>query len=243
MATEFDSGLLLKAHAIGDGYYFLVEGTAPHDGKKYGFVTRGKGRQNAATRIPIRIKFRNQEDSKMVVRAVIDGAGMFDVMKKLYQKGYGFSDFELVYVVMPRYGNLISGREINAPGGTAEVGETREHVARREFEEEAEGLTVLATHNPSGMLWSQTASGCYDEVQLVDIALVVGKTTKLVEGANRFGLVSLHDFPQWLVRQNNPQFPIGWETRIFEPVDGKVAMNVLLFIEQMKTRVFGPDGG
>ncbi len=237
MPKEFDSGLLQHAYSIGDGYYFLVEGTAPHDGKKYGFVTRGKGMQNAATRIPIRMKLKDSAQMPKVLHEAQSRVGVGDRPEfsdylsalralKLYD-----TEFELLYVVMPRYGNLLTGLECDAPGGTAKIGETRLEVAVREFDEEAD-LTTLCVYDPFPS-WMQFSSGCYDEVQHIDFALVTGNPTRLVEGASRWGSVSLKEFPKWVSRQNNPDHLMGWETHQFVPVDGKVVLATMWFIHDI----------
>jgi len=145
-----------------------------------------------------------------------------DYILALRALGLHETEFELLYVVMPRYGNLLSGLECDAPGGTANPGETREQVADREFSEESD-LITLCVYDPFPS-WMQFASGCYDEVQHIDFALVIGDPTKLVEGATEWGGVPLSQVSDWACLQNDPLDSFGWGTGRFVPVDGKVVL-------------------
>ena len=234
---DFDPGKLIDPVQVTDGYYFLIQGTAPHDGSTHAVLTRGRGKDNAGTRIPVKIRFRKKAHFQRIVEMARKGQLLTEIIEALIGLGYSVQDFDFLYVVMPRHGNAVSGVEVNAPGGTSDPGETREEVARREFGEEGKGLLALAVGNVSGMKWAQYSSGCYREVQYVDIALVVGEFEKLTEGAVRSGSVNLQKFPHWLVDQNNPDNPSKWETETFTPVDGKVALNLLLFISQLRLQM------
>ncbi len=231
---EFNAGKLVNPRSFGDqNYYFLVAGE-DLAGQTFSLVTRGKGRQNAATRIPIRLKLKNPD-----LQALFEGVARLtsgnqpnlkDYITIMKSEGlYSLENFELLYVVMPRYGNLVSGLEADAPGGTAKLGETRLEVADREFDEEAD-LTTLCVYSPFPS-WMQFSSGCYDEVQHIDFAFVVGNPTRLVEGASRWGSVALNEFEGWAHDQNNPDDPTGWVTKDFVPVDGKVVLATMWLIE------------
>lgn len=242
MGKAFDPGKLLNARQVGDGYYFLVEGEN-EAGQTFSFVTRGKEKQNAATRIPFRLNPKNPRDLPRILEAArvshdrlpgLEGRPEWpDYLQALEDLQLNpLESLQLLYMVMPRYGNVVSGLEVNAPGGTANLGETRSQVADREFEEEAD-LSVLCIYQPFP-LWMQFASGCYDEIQHLDFALVTGDPSKLVEGAIRWGSVPLNEFSRWVYAQNDPDNSAGWETDGFVPMDGKVVMGTMFFIELIR---------
>lgn len=225
-------GVLQNVRVLGeDLYYKLVVGTRP-DGQVNQLVTRGEGRERGAIRIPIGI------EAKVAARLVDRDPHIFrsDAMQVLEGLGRGIPLRRMrVYLVqMPRAGNKVSGWEWNAPGGTGEPGETPEQIATREFSEESD-LTVLTTGSflPT---WMQFASGCYDEVQTISFALVMGRPQKLVEGARVWTSVSLDRFTEWACRQNQNDSPPLWETPEFVPVDGKVLFATWLLRERLLRR-------
>lgn len=227
---EFDAGKLVNGRSFGDeNYYFLVAGEDPK-GQTFSFVTRGKGKQNAATRIPIRIHIQDQRRMKDVQSLLTSfpNPNFQDYLFAMANSYCRLDELEIVFVVMPRYGNPISGLEANAPGGTAKLGETREQVAEREFAEEAD-LSVIAVYEPFPS-WLQFSSGSYDEVQNLSFALVTGNPTKLVEGAIGWGSVSLDKFGEWVKDRNDPTKHLS-NTSEFVPMDGKVVMAVMWLIQ------------
>ncbi|OGY31025.1 MAG: hypothetical protein A3C02_02245 [Candidatus Andersenbacteria bacterium RIFCSPHIGHO2_02_FULL_45_11] len=229
---EFDAGTLANGRTFGDeNYYFLVAGEDVK-GQTFSFVTRGKGKQNAATRIPIRIRI-SDYDKRQKFQQLRRGPNVYKndskdpnaefmaLIQLMADAGCWIDDLKLLYVVMPRYGNIVSGLEADAPGGTANLGETRVQVADREFDEEAD-LSVLAVYQPFPS-WLQFSSGSYDEVQNISFALVEGKPTKLVEGAIEWGSVSLSEFDRWVKDRNDPSQYLS-DTTKFVPMDGKVVL-------------------
>lgn len=236
---EFDAGKLANGRSFGDeNYYFLVAGEDPK-GQTFSFVTRGKGKQNAATRIPIRVNIKDEKRRQKVLedfyrnesdesRPTNMAGGELDLVAIMGWHDCLLSDLELLYVVMPRYGNVVSGFEADAPGGTAKLGEAREQVADREFDEEAD-LSVLEVLNPFPS-WLQFSSGAYDEIQNISFALVTGDPKKLVEGAVEWGSISLDQFYEWMIARNDP-LNYTSDMSKFVPLDGKVVLAMMWFLE------------
>ncbi len=241
---EYDPGVLQNTQLLGPAFYLSLVAGEGDGGQMFQIATRGGGKQNAAIQIPIRIKTNISDDRAFIgslVRSVREPPqslrkNFLEVLVKLAKFGYGLKDLELLYVVMPRYGNLISGLEADAPGGTAEIGETRQEVADREWNEEA-GLSRIGVLEPFPS-YMQFSAGAYDEVQSISFALTVGSPEKLVEGAKSWGAVSLDAFEGWVQRQNNPNDSTGWSTKEFTPLDGKVVLAVLWLIEYLHRKCF-----
>lgn len=198
-------------------YYSLIVGKNP-DEQERSIITRGAGKQWGATRVPLQISVVMAE--KLRQRGLGTRPWSYsDMMRKLGHVGT-MDEIQVLLVQMPREGNFISGLEWNAPGGTQELGEAPEDIATREFGEESD-LTALWTGSDFPA-WMQHASGCYDEVQYLSVALVTGSPTKLVEGARRWIALPLDSFNGWAHSQNQLDDPFVWETEKFCPVDGKV---------------------
>ncbi len=227
-ASGVRHGTLTDVEFSGNGLYRLATGTNI-DGQLRSLITRGAGRERGATRIPIQIEAQLAEWVSKKVAAVSHDDPFMTAMKFL--QGVPLNRLKVPLVQMPREGNLISGLEWNAPGGTGEPGESPEQIARREFSEEAD-VTVLYA---GGFLpeWLQFASGCYDEVQSISFALVTGKPTRTVEGARQWASIPLDTFPFWAKSQNQQGDPLCWLTPVYCPVDGKVLLAVGWLREQL----------
>lgn len=215
----------------GSTYYKFLQGTN-RDGEIRQLTTRGPGKEKAATRIPIWV---DPENARLVSREIgrwvcKDFASVF----RLCCRDLKTANFSVCLLQMPREGNLVSGWEWNAPGGTGELGETPDDIAEREFSEETD-LAVLCAGRlyPFQPEYLQYSSGVYDEVQQVSFALVTGNPTKLVEGARTWKMIPLSHFSRWALDQNQLNESDLWETSEFIPVDGKVVDYVnLLYLYQ-----------
>ncbi len=212
-----------------DDYYKMIRGTNP-DGQTRQLVTRGPGRQLAATRIPIRIPAGTA--GSLAQCAVEHNLPLDDALAIIQREFYlataqsnmeDITRWQVLLVKMPREGNLDNGLEWNAPGGTGEPGETAEEIARREFSEESD-LIPLFTWSPFSPM--QFASGIYDETQVISFVFVTGNPTKLVEGAKAW-----HLFP--LLGLEAFAGPDPDETDKFVPIDGKVVMAVMYAVERL----------
>jgi hypothetical protein len=197
-------------------YYSLIMGENPA-GETRSLISRGAGKQWGATRIPLQVSL----DAAELLQAVgLTSTSSYSDFIKLMVEIEGAWSIDVLLVQMPREGNFVSGLEWNAPGGTQELDEAPNLTAQREFDEES-GLMALwtGTNFPD---WMQFASGCYDEVQQVSLALVTGSPTKLVEGARGWKSVSLANFRNWSHCQNQIENRQLWDSEEFCPVDGKV---------------------
>ncbi|MEO6077658.1 MAG: hypothetical protein ABIP54_02635 [Candidatus Andersenbacteria bacterium] len=231
-------GVLQVEAGMVDTYYKFLSGT-DQNGETRQLVTRGPGKEKAGTRIPILVPQdlmssaieyaqRMQRDLKQRAWAVFHGwclsqASMQDPCELLAR-------LTVPLIKMPRAGNLLTGVEWNAPGGTGNVGESLEEISAREFDEEA-GVAVVGIESPfpPGML----ASGIYDEIQLLSFALITGNPTKLVEGGQGWHQIPLLRFRAWAVDQNQTELPDRWETDQYVPIDFKVVMALWWLTETM----------
>lgn len=230
MQREIDAGVLRDVQIFGPdrGLYVLMDGQMPGVLYRMQCLTRGRGRENAATRIPIRLEGvgGTRVDEVLATAQAGPDADMFNVLRVLHRNRVGGDLFNLslLLVKMPRPGNKRSGWEWNAPGGTAKfTGETREAIAGREFSEETGTLRVLGIGNPFPP-YMLPASGAYDEVQNISFALVRGDPSVLVEGAAAWNSIRLSEAVPWMHRQNTPE--VWTRDEDFVPVDLKVVLAV-----------------
>lgn len=218
---EFEIGVLkpetVRVYPEPEGaYYSMLMGENPQ-GQTRSIITRGAGKQWGATRVPLQLL---GETAEQLGKAGLKADWTYTKVMSTLGRLNPIQIIWVLLVKMPREGNFMSGWEWNAPGGTQELGETPEDIATREFSEESDLVPLwTGTDFPA---WNQYASGCYDEVQSLSVALVCGHPTKLVEGARQWLAVRLDIFRIWAHAQNQLEYPSQWEGSEFCPVDGKV---------------------
>lgn len=227
-------GVLEVEEVLGANYHYrLLTGTNP-DGQTRQLVTRGPGRHLAATRIPIQlpaetakgildiVDVSNNKSAYDVFQEYVRGTPLLLNDRRVYLKF--LQQMRVLLIQMPREGNLVSGLEWNAPGGTGEPGENFEQIAAREFSEETD-LVPLFTWQPFPRRL-QFASGIYDEVQNISFVFVTGNPTRLVEGARAWKAIPLPEFPSVACELNHY---VDGESASSEycPIDGKVVMAVM----------------
>ncbi|OGF82646.1 hypothetical protein A3B18_03425 [Candidatus Giovannonibacteria bacterium RIFCSPLOWO2_01_FULL_46_13] len=232
---EVDPGLLKDWRFYPENmgtHYLLVSGINPHTGRENQFTTRGKGREKGATRIPFKFRFpKATAAARKIGRSMRDKYGMFELLKRLREEDYfrELSDFEVPLMVMPRAAEKTCGWEINAPGGTADPGESMEQIGDREFEEEGKGLKAIKLWRPFPP--AMPASGAYDEIQEVTFALVYGEPSTLPEGAREWMGFNLGEIIDEMWKYNiNPSAERP-------PFDAKLAWTFPYLIEKMKNEL------
>jgi 8-oxo-dGTP pyrophosphatase MutT (NUDIX family) len=238
MASELKVGEMFATLKIEEIYnpndhYKMIRGKNM-DGETRQLVTRGPGKNLAATRIPIQIPAYLVDDlSERLFRQDEPEYG-FKLLRDFF-RGASFTlrtcnlesvaAFNVLLVKMPREGNPLNGFEWNAPGGTGEPGESLDEIAEREFSEESD-LTPLFTWSPFPPM--QFASGIYDEIQKISFVFVAGNPKKLVEGAREWKAVPVMDFHDFAHEMDRFY-------GVF--VDGKVTLAVLYLAERLMSIV------
>ena len=191
----------VTAYGPEKSHYLLMDGTLPGEPIRFQVLTRrGRGRENAGTRIPLRITPENEQ--LLAARGAGTDKKRNDFWSTLdsvasTDPGKILQSLELLLIKMPRPGNKRSGLELDAPGGGGEPGEEGREVARRELAEEAPGLCELAVWEPFPE-WLQFSAGAYDEVQHISFALVRGELGTLTEGGKGSETVHLERFTSWV---------------------------------------------
>ena len=233
--NEVDPGCMVDVTVYGpkESHYLLMNGTLREEPNQFQVLTRrGGNRENAGTRIPLRISPENVRFLATEGATDKERRDFWSTLDSLASRNPGkiLQSIELLLIKMPRPGNKRSGLELDAPGGGGEPGETGLEVSGREFSEEAEGLRELAGLEPFPE-WLQFSAGAYDEVQHISFTLVGGEPGTPTEGGKAWATVHLDRFTSWVEQQNS--LASGSE---FTPVGGKVVLAVLWLIEKIKNR-------